>query len=175
MADDDPEIWHAIHRLATVMDSLDGDFVMTDGLFGTTDEHWTDEKSSDAAYVISNKNGKTLAEKKALLVELQNLVLKLKDEIKGWEAHYTSYKTDDANAKAKAKREEKAAELDRKHAHDEDVRKEKEAKLAKKQAEDKAKRDAAVEATNKAEQKRKEAAEAKQTEKLAKLKAKESK
>jgi len=168
MADDDPELWHAIHRLATAIETLDGGFLETGGIFDSTDEHWLDEKSSGEPYKITYQNGKTLAEKKALLADLQALVKRCNEEIKEWTVHYKANKTDEANAKAKARREEAEEKLRKKHEFEEQKRREAAERLAKKQAEDKAKRDAAEAAKAEAEKKRREAAEAKHAAELAK-------
>jgi hypothetical protein len=99
MADDDPEIWHAIHRLAAVMDSMDmeNEFlhvgVNIPGFPGKVDQDWGKENEHDEAkpYVITHQNGKTLKEKLALQADLKKLLVDAAENIKHWQADYGAH------------------------------------------------------------------------------------
>ena len=119
MAEDDPELWHAIHRLATALETLhvDGDFLNVGISFGKkVDPNWGKDNKLDEGkpYVITKQNGKTLTEKLALQANLKELLKDAEVNIKHWHEDYNAYVQEiDAAEKAKAA-QAKADEVKRK-------------------------------------------------------------
>ena len=111
MAEDDPELWHAIHRLATALETLhtDSDFLKVGFTFGKrVDPNWGKDNAHDEGkpYVITRQNGKTLTEKLALQANLKELLKDAEVNIKHWHEDYKAYVQEiDAAEKAKAAQE----------------------------------------------------------------------
>ena len=118
MAEDDPELWHAIHRLATALETLhtDSDFLKVGISFKKVDPNWGKDNAHDEGkpYVITRQNGKTLTEKLALQANLKELLKDAEINIKHWHHDYDAYVKEITEAEKAKVAQAKADEVKRK-------------------------------------------------------------